>query len=57
MSHIEERHSMLFSIFLILLGLFSAGLLLLAVAFYAGWEAKCQMEREFDGLLRRLTGA
>ena len=48
---------MLLSIFLILLSIFSACLVLVAVAFYAGWDAKCQMEREFDGLLQRLNKA
>lgn len=48
---------MVFAIFLILLSIFSACLVLAGVAFYAGWDAKCQMEREFDALLHRLNNA
>lgn len=48
---------MVFAIFLILLGIFSACLMLAGIAFYAGWDAKCQMEREFDSLTQRTTQA
>ena len=48
---------MVLAIFLILLSIFSACLVLAGVAFYAGWDAKCQMEREFDALLHRLNNA
>jgi hypothetical protein len=53
----KERHSMVFAIFLILLGIFSACLMLAGIAFYAGWDAKCQMERELHSLTQRATQA
>ncbi len=49
--------TMVFAIFLILLSIFSACLVLVGVAFYVGWDVKCQMEREFDALLHRLNHA
>lgn len=48
---------MVFAIFLILMGIFSACLMLAGIAFYAGWDAKCQMEREFDSLTERAAKA
>jgi hypothetical protein len=41
------------SVLVVILGIFSAGLILAAAAFYVGNEVRLELERELDGLLRR----
>lgn len=42
------------AIFVVLLGVISAGLVLAGVAFYASWDTQRGLERDLDGLLQKL---
>lgn len=41
------------AIFVVFLGIVSAGLVLAGVAFYSGWETQNRMDRQLDALRKR----